>query len=102
MKVEVLVIEDCPHAAAATELIETALRRTGRADTAVTTTIVTEDSVATAKGFGGSPTFLIDGVDAFPSSQVNTAVTCRVYSTSNGMQGLPDLADLLDRISGSG
>ncbi|MDQ1250081.1 MAG: hypothetical protein QG597_4459 [Actinomycetota bacterium] len=98
MKVELLVIDGCPHAKAAAELIATALERSGRPQATVTTTLVTEDNVAQVAGFRGSPTFLIDGVDAFPASAASISVSCRVYQTSDGMRGLPELGDLVDRV----
>jgi len=102
MKVELLVIDGCPRAEAAAELVATALQRSDHADTTVTTTVVTEDNVADVGEFRGSPTFLIDGVDAFPTSVANTAISCRVYQTSDGIRGLPDLGDLVNRLRAVG
>lgn len=98
MKVELLVIDGCPNTEAAVELVAAALDRSGHAPATVTTTVVTEDNVADVEGFRGSPTFLIDGVDAFPTSLANTSVACRVYPTPDGIRGLPDIDDLVARL----
>lgn len=96
MNVEVLVINGCPHARAAVELVATALERSGQRDVRVTMTVVTEENVVEMIGFHGSPTFLIDGVDPFPAVEPATQLSCRVYQTSRGLRGLPDLQDLLE------
>ena len=39
--------------------------------------------------FVGSPTILIDGRDAFPTSDSSFGLTCRVYATPDGLAGCP-------------
>jgi len=44
-------------------------------------------------GLGGSPTFLVDGVDPFPVGD-GTSWACRLYRTEAGLQGAPSVAQL--------
>ena len=39
--------------------------------------------------FVGSPTILIDGRDAFSTSDPSFGLTCRVYATPDGLAGCP-------------
>lgn len=94
MHIEILVIPDCPHAAAAKAQIETALADLCVHDATVQTTIVDTAASAVAREFPGSPTVLIDGVDPFVLSGARPAFACRVYSTPDGLSGVPDLRDL--------
>ena len=54
---------------------------------------------AAARGFTGSPTFLINGTDPFGDSTQATGLTCRLYRQPNGPpSGLPGLNDLRDAL----
>ena len=93
MEIELLVIPDCPNEAAAVDLITTALRDTGvRAN--VARTIISTDDQAQSRAFAGSPTILLNGSDPFPSPGAPVALACRIYPTSEGLRGVPDLRDL--------
>ena len=93
MQIELLLVPDCPHEAAAAELIETAVADTGVRAT-VTHTIVASEDEARERGFIGSPTILLNGSDPFASPEAPAALACRLYSTPEGLQGLPALGDL--------
>lgn len=95
VEVALLVIEDCPHSRPAAELLRTCLDAVGLVEQRFDTTVVSTQEQAEALGFGGSPTFLIDGADPFAApGRVRGSVSCRVYATARGLQGLPDRADL--------
>ena len=49
---------------------------------------------AVARGFRGSPTVLIDGVDPFANQGAALGLACRVYKTEDGYAGSPSLSQL--------
>lgn len=95
---ELLVIEDCPHEQLALELFRGVLDDTGHPDAIRIAVIRTEDD-AVRRGFHGSPTFLINGVDPFAKPGAGAAVACRVYLGGNGLHGLPSRDDLIDAVT---
>ena len=50
--------------------------------------------LAIARGFHGSPTVLIDGVDPFSDDDTPVGLACRMYPTGDGPAGSPTLAQL--------
>lgn len=93
MDIELLVIPDCPNDAAAAELIRTAVADTGVRATIARTVIASPDQ-AQQRGFTGSPTILLNGVDPFARPDAPVALSCRLYSTPDGLRGTPALRDL--------
>ncbi|MGH8946218.1 MAG: thioredoxin family protein [Acidimicrobiia bacterium] len=49
---------------------------------------------AVESGFRGSPTVLINGVDAFADRNAQIGLACRVYTTEDGPAGSPTLDQL--------
>lgn len=97
--IELLVVPDCPHEGPARELVTSILTEQGITATLVTT-VVTDDAEAQARGFIGSPTFLVDGADPFAQDGAPVGLACRVYRSARGLAGLPDrdaLAEALTR-----
>jgi len=82
-----------PNEAVAAELIATAVADTGVAAT-VTRTVVGTEAEAHRHRFLGSPTILLNGVDPFAVPQASVGLACRLYSTSDGLAGVPRLPDL--------
>lgn len=93
MEIELLVIADCPHDAAAAELIKTAVADTGVTAT-YTRTVISSPDQAQLRTFTGSPTILLNSVDPFAKPDAPVALSCRLYPTSKGLRGVPDLRDL--------
>ncbi|GAA1739884.1 hypothetical protein GCM10009809_39250 [Isoptericola hypogeus] len=89
MKVELLVVDECPNEARARAALDRALDRAG-IHAVVSTTVVADDAQALARGFVGSPSFHVDGRDVFPVPTARPGVACRVYSTADGLRGVPD------------
>ncbi|HVR79960.1 MAG TPA: thioredoxin family protein [Acidimicrobiia bacterium] len=56
---------------------------------------------AVERGFGGSPTVLIDGVDPFTDRRLLVGLTCRLYQTESGLAGSPTLDQLREAIAGA-
>ena len=97
MKFELLVVPDCPHESAAREIALATLADLGLT-AELTTTVIATEAEAQARGFVGSPTFLVDGEDLFAQLDASVGVACRVYRTSDGLAGVPSRADLRDAL----
>jgi hypothetical protein len=98
MKVEILHIEDCPNWEQAGRRARDALAAIGQEDVAVTFTLLRTSEDASRVPFGGSPTITVDGADLFPTGVRITDLACRVYSTPNGLAGLPTTDQLADAL----
>ena len=94
MKLELLVVPNCPNEAAAIAAAREAVKQVGQGEVQVRIIVIDSDEQALARGFAGSPTFLIDGVDPFAEPGAPTGMSCRIYSTKDGRAGVPDLAQL--------
>ncbi|MGH8936269.1 MAG: thioredoxin family protein [Acidimicrobiia bacterium] len=55
---------------------------------------------AVARGFRGSPTVLVDGVDPFADENAPVGLACRVYRTESGFTGSPSVPQLRRAIAG--
>ena len=87
---ELLVVPDCPHEAEVVELVRQLLDGMGHAGTPVPVRTITSEFEAERRGFTGSPTILIDGVDPFLQPDRQPGLACRVYATRGGLAGVPD------------
>ncbi|GAB2720073.1 hypothetical protein ACX801_11650 [Arthrobacter bambusae] len=93
MDFELLTIQDCPHSSAARELFSRAVELEGNDPALIAVREIMTDAEAEASGFHGSPAFMVDGIDLFPST-AEPAMTCRVYRTAASLSGLPSLESL--------
>lgn len=98
MQVSVLYFAECPNWADAGQRIRTALDTIGLYEVEVRFRTVETVEEATAVGFGGSPTFLVDDADLFGPPASAGALTCRVYPTEHGLSGVPTLVDLVAKL----
>jgi hypothetical protein len=89
MKIEILHIADCPNWREAGERAQVALAQAGVRDATIEYRLLSSSEDAAQVPFAGSPTILIDGVDAFPSEGRTSDLACRVYFTHPGLAGLP-------------
>jgi len=92
--VELQVIPECPGADEASRLLRTALDDIGLADRTFTVRIIDNEDAARARGFAGSPAFVVDGTDLFQAEVSHGSMACRVYSTPDGPRNVPALRDL--------
>ncbi|MBM7368712.1 hypothetical protein [Gordonia hydrophobica] len=97
-RVDLLVVPDCANHDGAVTLIAEALDQSGCVDTPVIIHVIATEDEGRQWDFAGSPTFLIDGVDPFPSAPSTGALSCRIYPTGTG---LPSLAELAAALRGS-
>jgi hypothetical protein len=97
MDVELLVVPDCPNEVSAYDLALAALAELDIV-ASVSTTVIESNEQAQARGFTGSPTFLINGHDPFAEPGATAGVACRVYRTRAGLAGVPALAELREEL----
>jgi len=93
-EVELLLVADCPHEAAAIDAIRHALDDIGLLGAPFKTRTVTSQQQADALGFTGSPTILINGIDLFAQPRLPPSLACRLYPTLDGPAAVPSLPEL--------
>jgi len=99
MRIDVLVVPDCPNGPVMIERLAQALG--GRADAQVATRVIDTIEQADRWGMHGSPTVLIDGRDPFAAPGATASVSCRLYQDEDGRaQGAPSLARLSEALIG--
>lgn len=98
MRIELLVVPDCPHQDSALQVVRVAGRLAGLGEVPVTVTVIDSVEEAQRRGFAGSPTFLIDGVDPFAQPGAPTGIACRIYPTPGGPAGVPTVEQLADAL----
>jgi hypothetical protein len=65
----------------------------------VTQLVIASQEQAQERGFVGSPTILINGVDPFGAAGQSPAYACRVYATPAGLSGVPPLGDVISALT---
>lgn len=89
MNIEVLHIDECPNWEDAGKLLSEVIDELGISETSTTFTLIRTPEEAAAHLFAGSPTILIDGVDAVPGADPSTDVACRIYRDGPRTAGIP-------------
>lgn len=95
MDVELRYLDGCPSWRTARANLGTALERTGRAGLPIRLVEVTTHKQAMSLGFRGSPSILLDGEDAFPTTDAAVGLACRIYATPDGPAGSPTVEQLI-------
>ena len=98
--VELLWWAGCPSTDRARAELEQAIHDVGLSGVTVSRTEIGTDEEARARGFVGSPTILIDGVDvASPGPDEPVMLACRVYRLRDGrVSPTPDPDDMRDAL----
>ncbi|MFJ2033692.1 thioredoxin family protein [Streptosporangium sp. NPDC087985] len=99
MDIELLYFAGCPNWQLAQERLSKALTVADRSDLVVNLYAVETDEEAQALRFPGSPTIRIDGHDPFPSAARTYGLTCRVYTTPDGLAGAPTVDQLVQALT---
>ena len=86
MKVTLLFFADCPNWKSVNSQLEALAAEFGF-DLDSRQVETAED--AQRLQFRGSPTVLVDGIDAFPGGEQPVGLACRVYRTDVGLAGAP-------------
>ncbi|SCE97321.1 hypothetical protein GA0074695_2583 [Micromonospora viridifaciens] len=94
MKVELLVVEDCPNERPAAAAVSRALDEVGLSTVQVTVRVVTSQAEAEQLGFLGSPSVLINGRDPFAEPDCSPAMACRLYLDDTSVSGVPPIRRL--------
>lgn len=99
MDIEILYMQDCPHAEPAADRVREAVRRAALvAD--VRTTAIDSPGEARERGMRGSPTILVNGRDAFASDAVTEgSISCRLFLTDGGREGVPSIDQLVEALT---
>src|SRR5665811_1622189 len=95
--VELLVVPYCPNEWVALSVLCVAFDRVGVAAQSVRTTVIASQEQAQERGFVGSPTILINGVDPFGAAGQSPAYACRVYAQDSGHRRRASQPCLLSR-----
>ncbi|MGW6697464.1 alkylmercury lyase [Nocardia sp. NPDC055049] len=93
MRLEILQVPDCPNA----PVLENRIRRAvaGRpVEVEIVHHIVRDAEHAVSAGMTGSPTLLIDGRDPFATAGSVPSLACRLYPSSDGLDGAPAVSAL--------
>jgi len=99
MRLQVLHVSDCPHAAALTARLVHLVA--GRVQ--VEQRAVRDQREAVSLGMRGSPTLLIDGIDPFGAPDQPPNLSCRLYRDDNGsLAGAPSIAQLREALASRG
>ncbi len=99
MRVEMLIVPDCPNGPVLKERLELALA--GRTDVELTEHVVDDQSEAERRGMHGSPTLLVDGRDPFAAPDTPASVSCRLYRSADGRIGGAPSVEELRRVFGA-
>jgi len=91
--VELMVVPDCPNMVPAQTQLRAIVDEFGHTGMTVRTTVIRSEDEAVARGFTGSPSLRINGIDPSPSSGP-VGMSCRLYRTADGVSGLPDAVDV--------
>jgi hypothetical protein len=94
MRIEVVVVKECPNEQLAVGRLRQALEVTGLHRAEVVTRVVADQAEAERLSFTGSPTVLIDGRDPFAEAGRIPGMTCRLYRTPEGLDGAPGVGRL--------
>ncbi|WP_331744321.1 alkylmercury lyase family protein (plasmid) [Streptomyces sp. NBC_01136] len=93
MRVEMLIVPDCPNGPVLRERLGLAVA--GRTDVELTEHVVDDQAEAERRGMHGSPTLLVDGRDLFAAPGTAASVSCRLYRGAGGrIGGAPSVEEL--------
>jgi hypothetical protein len=96
VKVELLYFEGCPHWRAAEDRLASLQAELGFR---LSRTPVSTSEEAERRGFTGSPTIRVNGVDPFASRKALVGFACRIYDTPAGPAESPTTEQLRTVIS---
>jgi hypothetical protein len=98
VKIELLYFDGCPSWHTGLENLKTALQMV-QLDDPVKLIKVKDDPDAARLKFLGSPSFRVDGRELWPEQRESYSLSCRVYSTPEGLKGNPTVGMLRKALS---
>ncbi len=97
MKIDLLYIDDCPSWQAGLENLEAALKAEGL-EAEIHLVRVADNGEAARLKFLGSPSFCVAGIDLWPDERKHHNLNCRVYTTPQGLKGVPTVDMLREKL----
>lgn len=97
MEIELFYFDDCPSWQEALENLKAALRAE-KLEAGIRLVKVTDNDEAARLQFLGSPSFHSGGADRWPKNRKRYNLSCRVYSTPQGLRGAPTVEMLRERL----
>ena len=94
MKITIQYFNGCPHWQLAEQRLRHAIADLGREDVEISFQRIDSPDEAEQLSFHGSPTLLVNGRDVFAGREFPVNFGCRVYTTEEGTQGAPSVAQL--------
>jgi hypothetical protein len=92
MDITLLYFDDCPNWQVAHRRLAAVVAE--RPEVSVTLQRVETPEEAERVGFHGSPSIVVDGVELFAEPGAGVGLSCRVYSTPDGLSGAPTVEQL--------
>lgn len=92
MRITLQYFDDCPNWQTTAAHLETLVNR--GLDASIGYELIDSHESAVARGFRGSPTVLMDGIDPFAVENTPVGLACRIYPTEAGYAGSPSLSQL--------
>ena len=97
MKIDLLYFDGCPSWEGGMKNLMAALESEG-VEAEINLVSVNDEAQAARLKFSGSPSFQVDGVDWWPEERDDYQLSCRVYSTPQGMKGVPTIEMLREKL----
>jgi hypothetical protein len=98
MQIEVLHIDECPNLEDARKALAEVIDELALSDVTTTFTLIASSEQAAGHRFAGSPTVLVDGLDAVPGVEPTTNLSCRIYRDGKKIAGSPAKETLREAI----
>ena len=97
MQIDLMYFDGCPSWEGALENLKAALNAEGL-EANIRLVKVEDNDEATRLKFLGSPSFRVNGVDLWPEERKRYNLSCRVYTTLQGMRGAPGIEMLREEL----
>ncbi len=97
MKIELFYFDGCPSWEIALKNLETALQNENIIAHILTIKVVDDEDAIRLK-FLGSPHFRVNGKDLWHEEREYYSLSCRVYSTPEGIKGFPTVHMLREKL----
>lgn len=97
MEIDLLYFDGCPSWEGGMQNLMAALEAEGL-EAEINLVNMRDEMQAARLKFLGSPSFQVDGVDWWPEERADYQLSCRVYSTPQGMRGVPTVEMLREKL----
>ncbi len=97
MKIDLMYFDGCPSWQSGLENLKAALKAEGL-EANIRLVRVEDNAEAARLKFLGSPSFRADGMDLWPEERKRYNLSCRVYTTPQGLKGVPTVEMLQEKL----